>query len=341
MSRAQIASDHAADWIIRRESGPWSDADQTDFEAWLAEADGNKAAYWRLRHSWREADRIGALGPSTAWPEDGVEDRSAPSLWWKPVAIAASLILMIGAALCTFLLNSPRHQQVAQGADSAIKRSTATLPLMPAKFDTPIGGHRVIPLDDGSKVELNTASVVRTAITDESRQVWLDQGEAYFEVAHSRGRPFVVHAGSRTVTVLGTKFSIRRDADKVTVSVVEGAVRVADSTDGSAATVITGGDVAIARGSATLLATNSEVRVEKTLLWRAGVLSFDQSPLSDVAGEFNRYNRKPIIVKDQATAGIRIGGVFPSSNPDAFVRLLRDAYGLHVETREDAVIISE
>jgi transmembrane sensor len=325
MSRAQIASDQAAEWIIRRQSESWSELDQTAFDSWLAEADGNKAAYWRLKHSWREADRIGALGLSTSWVEDGLDDRPSPSVWWRRLGIAASLVLMASAVIGLFLSDPAPNRQVAQVTGMKPQNSMASLPPIPAKFDTPVGGHRVIPLDDGSKVELNTASVVRASITDESRQVWLDQGEAYFEVAHLSGRPFVVHAGSRTVTVLGTKFSIRRDGDKVTVSVVEGSVRVADSTDASAATVITGGDVAIARGAATLLTTNSEERVEKTLLWRAGVLSFDQSPLSEVAAEFNRYNRKPIVVKDQATAEIRIGGVFPSSNPEAFVRLLRDA----------------
>src|ERR1044072_5175474 len=110
MTRAQIANDRAADWIIRRQSGCWSDADQADFDGWLAEADGNKAAYWRLKHSWREADRIGALGPSFTWVEDGLGDQPAPAVAWKHIGIAASLILMIGAVFGIFLLNPPQHR---------------------------------------------------------------------------------------------------------------------------------------------------------------------------------------------------------------------------------------
>ena len=333
MSRAQQASDRAAAFIIAQEDGDWTDVEQAEFDAWLAEADGNKAAYWRMKHSWREADRIGALGRSTSSIDREAEVSPETSRWWKPMAIAASLMLMVGAASGIYLLNAPDKPQTSQFAEA--------VPASALKFDTPIGGRRVIPLEDGSKVELNTASVVRTSITEASREVWLDKGEAYFEIAHLNGRPFIVHAGSRTVTVLGTKFSVRRDGDKVTVSVVEGRVRVADSHDASPATVITGGDMAIARGPATLFTAKSEERVENALSWRTGMLSFDQSPLSEVAAEFNRYNRKPIIIKDRVTAEIRIGGVFPSSNPDAFIRLLHDAYGLHVETREDAVIISD
>lgn len=333
MSRAQIANDRAADWIIRRESEGWSRADQAELDAWLAEADGNKAAYWRLKHSWREADRIGALGPVTGRAAD--ENDGFLTRWrnWKPLAIAASVMLMVGAGSGILFFGASRPQQPTQLANAA--------PSAAKTFETPVGGHRIIPLEDGSKVELNTASSVRTSVTAEARQVWLDKGEAYFEVAHLSGRPFVVHAGSRTITVLGTKFSVRRDADRVTVSVVEGRVRVADSKDISPATVIRGGDIAIAQGPATLFTAKAQERVENALSWRQGVLSFDQSPLSEVAAEFNRYNAKPIIVKDGAAGAMRIGGAFPASDPEAFVRLLRDAYGLRVENREDAVIISD
>ncbi|CAN5422227.1 FecR domain-containing protein [soil metagenome] len=333
MSRVQQASDRAAAFIIAQEDREWSDTEQSDFQAWLAEEDGNKAAYWRLKHSWRDADRIGALGRSSDSIAEEAEVTTPASRLWKQVAIAASLMLMVGAGSGIYLFNSHYDSRAVQISDAA--------PATAAKFATAIGGHRVIPLDDGSKVELNTASAIRTSINEDGREVWLEKGEAYFEVAHLSGRPFIVHAGSRTVTVLGTKFSVRRDEDKITVSVVEGRVRVADSRDASPATVITGGDMVIARGPAMLFTAKSDERVEKSLTWRSGVLSFDQSPLSEVAAEFNRYNHKPIIIKDREAAEIRVGGVFPSSNPAAFVRLLRDAYGLHVETREDAVVISD
>src|SRR3546814_6644836 len=51
------------------------------------------------------------------------------------------------------------------------------------------------------------------------------------------------------------------------------------------------------------------------------MLKFDQAPLSEVATEFNRYNRRQIVVTDPAAAAIRIGGTFQASNVDAFARL--------------------
>ena len=325
MSRAAAIEQHAARWIMLREEAGWTAIDQAGLEAWLEESLAHKAAFWRLEHGWREADRIAALGKKSGpasipafltWPR-----RRA---FWIPAAAAAALVVaLVGSGIQMYRPHNP-------------------LPAPIQRYATAIGDRKLVPLVDGSKVELNTASIVRTAVTKERRDVWLDRGEAYFEIAHLNGKPFVVHAGSRTVTVLGTKFSVRRDGDKVTVSVVEGRVRVEDAVEPDAvpAAIITAGDVAVARGPSTLLAAKSEERVMSELAWRGGMLNFDRTSLSDAVNEFNRYNVKKIVVGDAETGMIRIGGTFQASNVDAFVRLLHDAYGIHVEPHADGVKIS-
>ncbi len=322
MSRAEQASNDAAAWIIRRGNGDWSDADQAALDAWLAESDGNRAAYWRLKHSWQEADRIGSLGLSA----EADHPRSWLSQYWKPAAIAASLMLMVG--LGTLQLG----------------RFHTAPAVVTAKYDTPVGGRETVPLADGSRIELNTRTVIRTGVSKQKREVWLDNGEAFFEVAHDAAHPFVVHAGPKQITVLGTKFSVRREGDKVTVSVLEGRVRVDDAptspVESRNSATITHGVVAISQGGSTLVTERSEERVDSALAWRDGMLSFDQTPLSEVAAEFNRYHSRPIIVTDPGAASIRIGGTFQASNVDAFVRLLHDAYRLKVENDGKAVKIS-
>jgi transmembrane sensor len=157
---------------------------------------------------WAEADRIGSVGE---WGDDrGSSYRDGPRRW-LPAAIAASLVAAFGMGAYSL---APHFNQILQ--------------VQQARFDTPVGGRKIVSLTDGSKVELNTQTVVRMAVDDKRRDVWLDSGEANFEVAHRDGEPFVVHAGKRTITVLGTKFSVRREKDRVTVNVVEGRVRVDD-----------------------------------------------------------------------------------------------------------------
>lgn len=318
MSVATEIENRAASWLVRREEADWSQAEQAALDAWLDESMAHKAAYWRLEHHWRKTDKLRALGAGTAHAFETEQARPRRQ-WWA--AIAASLLAIVGVGAAMYGLQPEKPPAIAD-----------------ARFATPVGGHRIIPLSDGSKIEMNTATLVRTAMTEESREVWLDEGEAYFEIAHREGSPFVVHAGSRTVTVLGTKFSVRRDGEKVTVSVVEGRVRVDDAKAQTVpAAIMKAGDIAIARGPSTLLAARSEERVESALAWRNGMLTFDQSTLADAATEFNRYSRKRIEIVDPEAAGIRIGGTFRASAMDDFVALLRDAYGLKVEA--DAAVI--
>jgi transmembrane sensor len=318
MSTTAEIENRAASWLIRREEADWSEAEQAALDAWLEESMAHKAAYWRLEHHWRKADKLRALGAGAVHAFEAAP-RVPRRQWWSAIAASLLAIAGIGAAI-----HAVRHEEPQAIAD--------------ARFTTPVGGHRIVPLSDGSRIEMNTATLVRTAMTETRRDVWLDNGEAYFDVAHRDGQPFVVHAGSRTVTVLGTKFSVRRDGAKVTVSVLEGRVRVDDANAQTVpAAIITAGDIAIARGPSTLLAARSEERVESALAWRNGMLNFDQATLAEAAAEFNRYSRKRIEIADREAADIRIGGTFRASGMDDFVALLRDAYGLKVEA--DAAVI--
>lgn len=324
VSRYRDASDRAAAFIIAQEDGFWSEVEQAALDDWLKESDGNRAAYWRLKHAWSEADRARALVSDIGNAREQY-NHSFQVKWFLPTALAASIALVVGLILILLVNVRPEAQ-----------------PASVAEFATSIGGHKRVELSEGSMIELNTASLVRVAVSKRQRDVWLDQGEAYFEVAHRNGQPFVVHAGSQKVTVLGTKFAVRRDGDRVRISVIEGRVRVEDAKEprGLRSSEITAGDIALAEGSSTLVTTRSREGVEQALVWRDGMLSFDRKPLSEVVAEFNRYNTKPLLVVDHEIGDMRIGGLFPASQPKAFADLLREAYGLRVEETATEVKIS-
>ncbi|APR52113.1 DUF4974 domain-containing protein [Sphingomonas koreensis] len=327
MKRQEAIEDRALDWLVRRNGEGWTEDEQIELNAWLDESMAHKAAFWRADHLWKQADRIGSLGID-AHSEFDPEPRAepGPQRRWLPVAIAASLVAAFGIG------------GIALAPKLYDQSSAVTEVAHQARFDTPVGGRRVVPLKDGSKIELNTQTVLRTAVSKTKREVWLDSGEAFFEVAHREGEPFVVHAGRQTITVLGTKFSVRRDKDRVTVNVLEGRVQVNDGEGQMAhAAIITAGDTSISRGASTLIAAKSEERVENALAWRDGMLSFDQAPLTEVVAEFNRYNRTRLVVTDVAAGQILIGGSFQASSVESFTRLLRDAYGLKIE-RDDAIV---
>src|SRR6185437_5337871 len=68
---------------------------------------------------------------------------------------------------------------------------------------TAVGQQRNITLADGSIVTLNTNTIVETDLRRQLREIYLRKGEAHFQVAHDRSRPFLVHAGDAVVRAVG------------------------------------------------------------------------------------------------------------------------------------------
>jgi transmembrane sensor len=303
----------AADWLARRDGAHWSDQEQQTLDAWLNEATAHRIAYLRLSSVWQRADRLSSLhtpGRKTVRPS-----------WSGAWRIAAGLALLAGAGWFA---------------------AAAGLLDRPASYGTALGQSTSLALADGTRLTLNTNTHLRARLATARRTVWLDSGEAYFEVAHDAQRPFVIEAGPRRITVLGTKFSVRRDGDQVQVTVTDGRVQVSpagDAENAGAATIITRNDSLVATTSEVAVRHQTEQQVASQLGWRQGKLILDQMTLAQAAQEFNRYNRKQLIVTDPAVAQIRIGGSFNVDNVDGFARLLQQGMGLKIERAGDDIKI--
>jgi len=208
-------------------------------------------------------------------------------------------------------------------------------------YSTQIGQTRAYQLPDGTRMDLNTNARVRADVTRTERVVTLESGEAFFDVTHDARHPFIVHAGNRRITDLGTKFSVFLDGDNVRVLVLEGLVRVETQPGavGPAPVTAEAGHLVIAQDSKSLVFTKPDSEVARELSWRNGMLTFDQSPLTEVAREFNRYNARHIVVEGNARK-IRIGGTFKADNVDAFVLLLRQGFGVSVKNQGDKIVVS-
>lgn len=311
---------NAAQWLMRREQPDWTSDDERDFQSWLDASLAHKAAFWRLEAAWESSDRLAAVAPqaTASFRSYGWRSRAA-------MAMAASLVLLCGVAIAF------RHHLAAPPVSVAVQE---------LRFATPVGGRKDITLSDGSHVLLNTATAVRISIGRDHRQVWLDRGEAFFDVAHDRNRPFAIYAGADRVTVLGTRFALRRDPGRLRVAVERGAVRVGvagvSADDGPPNTVVAAGQTALVQDKSVLLTSG----VDTALSWLNGTLTFDQTTIEQAANEFNRYNRRQIRLQDDVVRQLRIGGSFRAGNVDAFVRLLHEALGLRVTQGDNEIIIS-
>jgi len=212
-------------------------------------------------------------------------------------------------------------------------------------FSTAIGAIKSIPAPDGSRITLNTDSVIEVAMTPHERRVQLQRGEAFFEVAKDPRRPFKVTAGNKVITALGTAFSVRRTAgNSIDVVVTEGAVRVdeAGRDEGTAnAAILRAGGIAHSTESGTLIEERALPRAQEQLSWRIGTLVFRNESLVDAIAEFNRYNTRQMFVEDPAIKALRIEGNFRATNLDGFVHVLEDGFGLHVEQVGNRIELSQ
>ncbi len=171
------------------------------------------------------------------------------------------------------------------------------------------------------------------------KTAWLDHGEVFFEVHHDAAHPFVVMAGDKRITDVGTKFIVRRDGDRFEADVVEGRVQF-DADDAHKHTLLKQGDTVVADANSVVMPKKSSTDLARELGWRRGVLIFDATPLGDAAAEFNRYNADKIIIADDATARLSLGGTFRTNDGEAFIRLAQQVLGLRVKHYPNETVIS-
>jgi transmembrane sensor len=307
----------AAEWLERRCCEDWNQALEVEFDTWLCASPAHAIAFMRLEAAWNRTKRLAALQePMLRRPSTTSAASSRMPVLKIAAAVVVTSAISIGASLLAF-------HQTSQ------------------TFATTIGGREALSLVDGSKIELNTDTVLRMADGAGERQVWLDKGEAYFDIKHDAAHPFVVMVGDHRVTDLGTKFIVRQDGDRVEVKLLEGSARL-DARNGtpSQSAVLKPGDVAVATAS-TMSVTKKPVKeLARELGWRHGVLTFDHTTLAEAVAEFNRYNRQKIVIADPQVAKLEIGGTFPSDNVKLFGRATHVALGLHVEDRGNELVIT-
>ncbi len=319
LADSEAISERAAEFVVEQQTGEWSQADEAALVAWLAESSANRIAYWKLEAAWDRTKRIVALKPARRSARLVEMGRRI----WPVLARATAALALVcaGGAAAFYYSHRPPQEQT---------------------YATTVGGHETLALDDGSRIELNTDTSIRIAMTGKSRKVWLDRGEAYFEIHHDGARPFVVTAGNARVTDLGTKFTVRREEKRLSVSLIEGRAELenGEAGDNARSAVLKPGDVAVATRDTVAITRKRDQVLKDALGWRRGVLVFEDTELSAAAQEFNRYNRKKVVVADAYTAHLRIGGTFPSTNVDAFADAAEAILGLHVRYRSNDIVIS-
>jgi len=305
----------AAAWL-RRRNADWTDTQQAELDAWLAQSGAHQVAFWRLEAAWERTSRLEALRKAPMSSRAAAPNTSR--FRHLRLATAVLTVAVLGAAWAF--------------------TSHTTEPV----YSTALGERKVVTLGDGSRIELNTNTTLRLVAAAKGRKVVLERGEAFFQIQHDAANPFVVIAGNHRITDLGTQFVVRQTRGNLEVTLVEGSAELgpADATGHERSVVLKPGDVALATAASVAVLKKPAHEVNDEMAWRRGMLVFDRTTLAEAAAEFNRYNDTHLVIADKTIAAQTIGGKFSTKDVGGFVEIMQQLMGLRVKHQGNDFVVS-
>jgi transmembrane sensor len=311
MARPQSASE----WFARIKSDDAGRGDDRQLTDWLSKKPSNERDYeiaemvWLISGELKGDPDIDRLGSKAA--------KKKPSFVVRLGVVTAA----IGVIAAILFFAEAQHLSFH------------------ASYATAVGEQRPVLLPDGSHVFLNTATALRVNYSLKHREIWLDGGEATFEVTKSPWRPFEVHTSKGTAVAVGTRFDVFVRPQSLEVAIIEGTVAVRPASlagtrlptivhAGEVLTVDPASDVSVHRGEFSGILQHQFQRLE-----------FDRVSVADAISEFNRYSRRPVRAATPDIEALQISGVFHAGDTETFVHSLEASLPITVIEREDSVLL--
>jgi len=295
-------AEQAVGWFVRRDAGALSAAEQAQFDAWLHAAPAHATAYSQIEQDWSALADVG----------EPARRRLVMSAFVLPAQAGTSRRFGIAAAAAILLL----------GASLWL---SGVANVMLADHRTAAGERRVVALDDGSRVDLNTDTALDVSFDGGQRRIRLLRGEAVFHVMPDPARPFAVVAGQGSVTALGTVFAVRRVGDDVQVAAIEHRIEVAA---GGQSRVLQAGEGM--SYTAAGLGGVQPVDAAMVASWRFGKLVFEQRALGEVVAELGRYRSGLLYLQGEGLADRPVSGVIDLEQIEPAIDHMARSLGLTV-----------
>ena len=326
----------ARSWVVYLHSGDATPEKLAEFETWLAAEESHARAY---RDFEQILEDIGLpcemVGFDVTEHPEPVSVRKRVGFPGRAIAagaIAAAAVLALSITAGTKFRPGPSLP--AQVVEQPV-------------IETQIAEIRDVTLPDGSVVTLGAKSRIDYRFEDDLRMVVLKEGEAFFDVAHDKSRPFYVQVGDRLVRVVGTRFDVRQSSDSVVVSVVEGVVEVIkgdnpEATEKERANirkdVLTAGD----KVTATIGREHrqiEEVDPAKAAAWRNGWLIYENVRLEDIIADVHRYDARRFVFSDDDLKSLHVTAAFGADKVDQFLDALEASYPLLVDESNPSEVV--
>lgn len=309
----------AADWVAREGGGALSPAERRRLDHWLRRDERHRLAYANCRQLCLMTDFLAGDEELQAEIAGARRPARQRAFGWKALLQAAAVMLLALGA--TWL-----QQYFAVDY-----------------YQTQIGEQRVVHLQDGSTLMLNTDSRVGVRYTRGQRSLFLERGEAFFMVAKNPQRPFVVNVQGSEVRALGTAFNVALRAGDARVAVTQGVVEVRAAGAGGGqrrlARMVPGEGVRYSPAQPQQNSGVEKVNLEKVTAWQTDRIYFDDDRLEDAVVEYNRYTTRKVVLVGDELAGKRISGVFNIGDTDALVFALEESFGARINKSDQRVLV--
>lgn len=289
----------AAEWLVRVQNDELSVGEIADWQRWLAANAEHRKAFERMQEMWQGFERLPNKNPPVL-----------RSKYFRPVLAAAASLALLAVGIAAWW---PSKEMTL--------------------FETRAAEHREVTLPDGTQLTLGAKSLVWIRFVDSEREVGLDRGEAFFDVAQDKRRPFIVRAGETTITAIGTAFNVRKTGERVLVAVTEGAVKVRETR------VAAGQEMTVE--PSTRSATVRAAKLEAATAWRSGRLEYLGEPLKYVVADVNRYSPRQIVIGNDGVGELKLTGTVFENDIDAWLRSVEDLLPVKVEhVAPDRIVLS-
>jgi len=315
----------AVAWLARLRAPDSADHHEA-FEIWYAADPRHADIYDDVLANWESmaltAQTPAAVAETTRCHAARAADRRRSALAF---AAAAAVLLVIFAGIGLSRLDGPWSGTVE-----------------PTEIASRLGEIRTTTLSDGSRVTLDTDSLLSVAYTAGERRLLLRRGRARFDVAHDTARPFVVQSDGGLIIAHGTLFDVEQQARRMTVSLLRGSVEVRKAVTWTGERVAKGHVLRpgqqLALEPQTLPGSPVPLR-ESDTRWTSGMLSFEDAPLAQVVAATNRYNDQQIRLADPEVGALRFTGTFAATKPRELAQMLAATFNLDVARDERGTLI--
>jgi len=324
----------ASQWISKMDRG-FNATENDAFIAWANQSDLHRETLFSFAALWDDLSVLNELSALFPINNQHKKKKSSQTFITK-IAMAASIVFVfiLGSNIYTNLLPDSKmnEQQYTE-----IKN-----------LSTVVGQQSRFSLSDGSIIQLNTNSLVKINFSQNKRLLTLVRGEARFDVAKDKTRPFTVTSGDKSFTALGTIFNVQKNSNQdMELVVTEGRVLITKANqlidriakkiyqlpkEQLPGLLVTSGEKAIISQEIPQKVQQVSLdQVQKDLAWQQGMLIFEGDSLASALAEVSRYTSTNFELVDSELAEIKIAGYFKAGDIVGLLQSLHSNFNINFE----------